>query len=661
MWTYLFRKYSHMRSCFAAKYLIACLILASCLCSCQNRLRDALGQAGENRGELEKVLRHFRGDGQKEDAAKFLIANMPLHKSYCGEIEAYYSAIDSAMESVGDKDSFKQVMDSTYHHYRHSLDSDFDVRTINSEYLISNIEAAFKVWRTGKWASHLDFEEFCEYVLPYKCIENQPFDDWRNRLAPVYRGNADVMERECKEYNRNAKVAALEVNRAMVGNYLKYTKQLQSYPIYRPETLIGLPYGTCIESCIAALEIQRSKGIPVSIDFIPQWPNRKYGHYWLTVLDNNHKSIPFAPFDIESDVLQNRTLSKVFRMTYSPNEELIKRIYGGYKIPNSLGYLFFQDVTDEYVRTQDIVVELFKGVKASKNIYVATFNNQEWVPVDWGMLEVRHKARFHKLGRNVLYMPVEYGMKGECRPIGRPFYVGWSGDVQYFESISDKTETVELYRKYPVYEFVYKNSEKIRGGEIQVASGRGLSEALTILTLPADSLTLAGHVRMESPVRGRYFKFIATGMSRCDMAELIFYDVDGKRLAPSLIKCGREVHPDNKVNLASAINDDDPLTFFSAWGEDDIWVGFDFGGEVELAEIDYFRRSDGNNLYPGYEYMLSYWDGKAWTELKRMTADKTLCFSSENVPKGALLLLTCLTTGTESRPFVYDCGKITWY
>ena len=37
----------------------------------------ALEFAGENRGELEKVLEHYNDSGLKQDAARFLIENMP--------------------------------------------------------------------------------------------------------------------------------------------------------------------------------------------------------------------------------------------------------------------------------------------------------------------------------------------------------------------------------------------------------------------------------------------------------------------------------------------------------------------------------------------------------------------------------------------------------
>ena len=145
------------------------------------------------------------------------------------------------------------------------------------------------------------------------------------------------------------------------------------------------------------------------------------------------------------------------------------------------------------------------------------------------------------------------------------------------------------------------------------------------------------------------------------MAEIKIYGNEGNEIPTRLIKCGREVNPNNKVNLATAINDNDPLTFFSARGEDDIWVGFDMGNTVTISQISYFRRSDGNNLFPGYEYTLSYWNNTEWETLSRQTIGTDIRFILREVPKNALLLLKCNTTGTESRPFIYNGGKIIWY
>ena len=645
------------------KCLIVMMVIMMTSFSCgRDDVKTSLKLASQNRCELEKVLSHYKIERnyEKLKAAEFLIKYMPWQRSYSVDISNYYDAVDSVLAVTSERDAFKSAMKRVYEESEKHLRIDSDIQTITADYLISEIDAAFNQWRNGKWARHLDFDEFCNYLLPYKCIANQPLDDWRERLSNLARGDIDRRERECKDYQYDSKSAAISVNASMSGNYMKYTKQLEQYPIFRPETILKLPYGTCIESCIAAIQIQRSKGIPVSLDFTPQWPNRKYGHYWLSVLGLNHKSVPFVPFDIESGVLENRILSKVFRMTYNPNRELARRVRKGLRIPSSLEYIFCQDVTAEYTTADDVEVKLFSNGRISDNIYIATFNNQTWIPVDWGEKKGGRKALFHALGRNVLYMPVQCTEMHECESVGYPFFLDSRGNVTYIPICSDNKEDVCLYRKYPVYAFVYKNSAMIRGGVLDISDQSDFSNSTTFAVFPSDSLTLAGAVSSVDAA-GRFVKFKSSNEGRCDMAELIFYNEEGVRLSPALIKCGREVHPNNKVNLATAINDDDPLTFFSARGEDDIWVGFDFGKKVKVSQVDYFRRSDGNNLYPGYEYSLAWWNGYTWELIDTITADKSLCFNAKQVPSGVLLLLTCLTTGTESRPFVYNGGNIIWY
>ena len=648
------------------RFFLLLICCASLFLSCngeRRQLRAALAAAGDNRPQLERVLDHYsrnEADTLKLRAAEYLIRYMPLHTSYDAGIERYYDAVDSLIPSLREKTAFKAGMAELFNRYQSQLRLESDLRSITAEYLIRNIDQAFEQWQNGRWGTHLDFGEFCEYLLPYKCIERQPMTDWRSELVDECRGNIDRMERECREYHGNARVAALEVNRASSGNFLRYTKQLDSYPIFRATTLRELPFGTCIESCTCALLMMRSKGIPVAIDFIPQWANRKYGHYWLTVLDGvRHRSESFSPFDIESDAHLNRPYSKVYRMTYRPEPELLVRLMRGETIPSSLQYLFFRDVSDEYMLTDDLDVPLFDTMEIGENLYIATFNNQEWVPVAWGKRRGRKTARFEGMGRNVCYLPVQYA-GSVSEPIGEPFYLNSRGEMEPIRLDTTTCRSVRLTRKYPVYEFVYENRAKITGGIIQASDYPDFRETVDAAEFPRDSLTLAGNHAVNTGRTYRYWRLYASDEGRCDMSELIFYDRSGQRLDGTLIFCGREVHPENKVNLATAINDDDPLTLFSARGIDDIWVGFDFGRPVDIAQVVYFRRSDGNNLYPGYEYVLSYWNNNEWCEIGRQTADSRTYLDFDSVPGHALLLLTCSTMGTESRPFLYRDGEIEW-
>lgn len=78
-----------MRWCL--KIWVLFIILCAVSCTHDNqRLEAALSLAGENRAELEKVLRHYEDDTLKYRAARFLIENMPYHTYYDGkELEKF--------------------------------------------------------------------------------------------------------------------------------------------------------------------------------------------------------------------------------------------------------------------------------------------------------------------------------------------------------------------------------------------------------------------------------------------------------------------------------------------------------------------------------------------------------------------------------------------
>ena len=58
------------------RLIIPCIVLASVFVACSSadkRLEYALSFAGDNRGELEKVLEHYGQEPEKLEAARFLI------------------------------------------------------------------------------------------------------------------------------------------------------------------------------------------------------------------------------------------------------------------------------------------------------------------------------------------------------------------------------------------------------------------------------------------------------------------------------------------------------------------------------------------------------------------------------------------------------------
>ncbi|MCS2892374.1 hypothetical protein NXY11_12440 [Parabacteroides faecis] len=69
-------------SLFLQTILILSFFLTACTSPDDLRLEQALAFAGNNRGELEKVLSYYAGDSLKQAAARFLIMNMTGHTGY---------------------------------------------------------------------------------------------------------------------------------------------------------------------------------------------------------------------------------------------------------------------------------------------------------------------------------------------------------------------------------------------------------------------------------------------------------------------------------------------------------------------------------------------------------------------------------------------------
>lgn len=138
-------------------------------------LEAALSQAGENRVELEKVLHRYQSnpsDSLKYRAACFLIENMPSYTYYKGKLLEQYLTFFTLLQEARSKKVYPQAMvDSIRRMYGpFSLDSlqyCKDVLTVDSAYLCSNIDWAFKVWQDQPWGEEC---LFCRFLRVYSSL-----------------------------------------------------------------------------------------------------------------------------------------------------------------------------------------------------------------------------------------------------------------------------------------------------------------------------------------------------------------------------------------------------------------------------------------------------------------------------------------------------------
>ena len=184
------------------KLFVILLIPTLLLCSCDRDLRLALNQSGDNRAELETVLKHYEkeGDDFKLEAAKFLIRNMPYNYSSVGEVIETYDSLILKTAEVSDNKRTQYFNDNlALIKGRNHLA--VDIRTVKADYLIQMIDRACDTWRNASWSKQYDQEVFYEYVLPYR-LTNEPLSDWHQGIDAEfpYYTQASLLSRRGVQY-----------------------------------------------------------------------------------------------------------------------------------------------------------------------------------------------------------------------------------------------------------------------------------------------------------------------------------------------------------------------------------------------------------------------------------------------------------------------------
>ena len=146
-----------MKKAMILSGIVAVALLASAVpfLARQDSLRRTLNDAGDNRGELETVLNHYKF-GKKRRAARFLIANMDSH--YCNTgpaIDFYKSKMLDLLENPEMRDSVvrysKMYESEAAEKFPSGVRKEYDHQTLSSGFLIENIDDAFETWRNSPW------------------------------------------------------------------------------------------------------------------------------------------------------------------------------------------------------------------------------------------------------------------------------------------------------------------------------------------------------------------------------------------------------------------------------------------------------------------------------------------------------------------------------
>jgi phosphohistidine swiveling domain-containing protein len=598
-----------------------------------SEINAVLLTAGDNRAELEKVLKHYGrnpADSLKLRAAEFLIANMP------GKRSEYYDAPLGDVASVllrWTSSSDKEIIKDAYG--LGELIVRDDVKHIAGDYLINNIDLAFKVWEEQPWGKHIPFDAFCENILPYR-VSTEPLENWRAKALASF---ADVNRSFGEQPDISAVEACEKVNKLLPTFRLDKDFIPMSYSMLGATTR-----NTCEGITSYALFVMRALGIPVTQDYTPKYPYIKSGHSWNAVRSDSGKYISFMGTEtVPGKPHQGTTFiqAKIFRKTFAILDSARK---DPSLIPPMYRNVCFKDVTPEYAGYGDVAVPISFPPPAgvSKNdIYLAMLDSDvRWVITGRGKSD-RDSVLFSGIGSIIVYLPVYY--KNDVpTPAGNPFRLDTVGKPRFFATGATQYDTlllseVKLVNKIAVD--TWRN--RMLHGVFEAANTSDFSDSVTLHTInkPPNGFdyTVA---KLKSTGKFRYMRYLPPEKSYCNVSEIGVYGTDGKKLSGTPIGL-----QDPKPEALSINNvfDEDPKTFYDF---KDAWVGLDFGEPQRIAEIRYFPRNDN--------FEVSYWDGTSWQSIGELNIDNL----GIKVPSGVLLRLTnaIQTERQEDRVFFIDNG-----
>ncbi len=421
---------------------IICTLHISCTSNIvsNQQVQYAIDSSGDNYQQLQKVLSHYHSDPQKLEAAQYLIANMIYHRGLDDHIvspNGEYHEFDLKKYSSKTWEA-KRYCDSLFK-AGYAIKSTFipDITSLDSQFLINNIDLAFEVWRMP-WAKELSFKEFCYYILPYRSANE--------KVCPLRR---EFMERYLPIVKASGATTPLEACIALNNQLCKEIRYLATGSPLSPtiESIQETGVGDCLGLAIYTAFAMRAVGIPVIIDQTI-WPKMANGHAWCSVLNYNGKFYDFNPgdqFDSTSRIAwyrekKLRIPAKVYRIMFHPQKSDLPHAIND----NYYTYLktpILADATEHYpfhpinlCTTTDIPIDSKNGL-----IYLCVFNRHQWLPIALGQRQ-QNRCVFKKVIGDNVFIIADSPNGEDLRNITAPFFVDSLGNIQKFipnPSISD--------------------------------------------------------------------------------------------------------------------------------------------------------------------------------------------------------------------------------
>lgn len=548
-----------------------------------------------------------------------------------------------------------------------------DKNYISKQKILHNNQLAYKALIESNWKNSVSFNEYKEYVLPYK-LTNEIFDNWRETLYMSHqklitsRPSLKILD-SLYQYHITKTYNELS-SKVMMRKY---------YPSEENYTWLNITKeGDCVSRCRYAIYYLRAAGAPATYDYIPNWGNRPFSrHAYIGLANkkiqvakllenmNNPKNMVdnlnaamspkkmkiLPPKELPKGlyVEYEKTIPKIYRETWSNQPDMIDLLS---KIPNAE---FFSDlikpnmidVTAQYLQTASVATN--KNIFENKKIaYLATFDTKNWTPVAFTTFNWYGRATFKEVGKNILYLPMTYN--GSLTAYENPFILDNSGNKKVLTCDKGKCISMKLIRKFPLFSYTADHSIDLKGCFIEGSNNADFKDAVLLHTV--NGLTFnTKQLDFKKTMVFRYIRMLAPEGGRLRLAEIECFQNNR-----GVLKKLEDVNYKKGLLEGQSGNafDGDFNTYLV--GKPAV---LDFGTSVPISRIRFTPMNDSNYIIPNNDYELFYWDNN-WVSAGKKTAhDDFLNYT--NIPSGTIYWLKCLTGGKEERIFTYEDGIQIWW
>lgn len=628
--------------------MITCCVSCSSL-SEDMRLERALETAGNNRPQLEKVLNHYSNDSARLEAARWLVMNMPMHYTSTGpEVERYREYFRIASDQSKDIRLLVDSIDSEQG--RPDVTKAIcvpDITTVDSAFLVAHIDKAFEAREKWPWGKNVRWEDFLEFVLPYR-VGDEPRSFWREIVLDEYEDLIDSVASLKGSEDPLFAADALYVGWIKRKKF-KWTSKLPVGPRLGVN-ITDWKTGTCRERADGMTYLLRTAGLPVSLHVAPIRGDLNDSHSWGVVYDRN--GYPYIPEQYSDSASHFKVpVAKVQCETFSINEETLQTFTHNPVAPYALRNPFKRDMTDAYLspgirRHLKLPLDAMPGAATGDTLYIASASHREWVPVGYGIAG-RDSVDFGYVGKDVVCVAGHWS-DGEFTPVSFPFRYSTDGVAVYYKA--GKKIPINLYSKCSVT--VGDFAHRMTGGVFEASDTPDFSVTDTLHVISECPKRLYTVVCIDSMAPHRYIRYKGADKTYCNVAEIALYAEreDTAKMTGRVIGTPGSY---DEIHEYTSAWDGNPYTSMDHKQPSGAWTGMDLGRAQSISRIVYTPRNRDNFIHIGYTYELFYYDrDNGWMSLGKATAtDDALHMEA---PIGALLYLHCLDGGESERIFEYN-------